>query len=478
MGLLKNIWKWLTTNGAGKPRKAHPDLYPIDVERIAKDLGLAEQAKRLGEAGLPAPDAAVITGPEAAVVQRVEKARQDYVDWGALRLNVLDTDLGRRNVTAEVNRACQADKEFERKASALLSEQDADVRRLGQTARKRTEELEAFRTQHGLVREAHDRRSRFYTYSALLALIALEALANARFFAQGMDSGLVGGFTEAGIMAAVNVFVAFCLGKYAVPYVNHRSIFARILGVLGFFAAIAIMCCVALGIAHYRDSLTAEAINPAAAALEAFQQHPLQLKDFFSWGLFAVSLIFGLLALFDGLFSDDRYPGYGAVTRRTQLAIDDHEAELDSLRKDLEQLKNDELAGLDAALARAQADVGVFESLINDKRMAGSRLSNALSEADYCLDALLKMFRTENEVHRNGVPRPNYFDTHPDLKPLQLPDFTTDQDEEALRVQTSLVSALVSEEQNIRARIQAAFTQQFDRLQPLNLHFPSMQKAA
>lgn len=478
MWLLKWIWKWLRTTGTGKPRKAHPDLYPIDVEQIAKELDLAEQAKRLGEAGLPAPDATVLSGPEAKVVQRVEKARQDYVDWGALRLNVLDTDLGRRNVTAEVNRACQADKEFERKASALLAEQDADVRRLGETARKRKEELEAFRNEHGLVREAHDRRSRFYTYSVLLALIAFEAMANARFFAQGMDSGLVGGFTEAGIMAGINVFVAFCLGKFAVPYANHRHLFPRILGILGFFAAIAIMCCVALGIAHYRDSLTAEAINPATAALEAFQQHPLKLKDFFSWALFAVSLIFGLLALFDGLFSDDRYPSYGSMTRRTQLAIEDHEAELDSLRKELEQLKNDELAGLDAALARAQADIGVFESLINDKRMAGSRLSNALSEADYCLDALLKMFRTENEVHRNGVPRPKYFDTHPDLRPIQLPDFATAQDEEALRTQSKQVTALVSEEQDIRARIQAAFTQQFDRLQPLDLHFPSMPKAA
>ena len=93
MGLLERLWNWLTSSGSRKPRKAHPDLYPIDVERIAKDLQLVEQAKRLGEAGLPAVEATVISGPEAAIVQRVEKARQDYVDWGALRLNVLNTDL-------------------------------------------------------------------------------------------------------------------------------------------------------------------------------------------------------------------------------------------------------------------------------------------------------------------------------------------------------------------------------------------------
>lgn len=475
MGLLERVWNWLTSSGARKPRKAHPDLYPIDVERIAKDLQLVEQAKRLGEAGLPAPEAAVISGPEAAVVQRVEKARQDYVDWGALRLNVLNTDLSRRDITKDVNRARQADQEFERKASALLAEQDATVRGLGEIARKRKQELDSFRLEHQLSREAHfpTGSGGFLRYAILVALVVVEGVLNAKFFAQGLDTGLLGGFTEAGIMASINVGVAFLIGKFAIPYANHVRTFPKILGFIALAVALAVMGCIGLGIAHYRDSLTAEISNPAKAALDAFLAHPLQLKDFFSWALFAISAAFGLGSLFDGLFSDDLYPRYGSISRRAQSAVDDHEAELNTLRIALEDLKDEALSGLDSALKHAQADVAVFESLIQDKQMAGSRLSTALLDADNSLDALLKKFRTENELHRSGVPRPAYFDSQPNLKPIKPPSFEVAAEESALNEQKSLVSTLISEEQEIRARIQASFTQQFDRLKPLEFHFPS-----
>lgn len=475
MALLERLWNWLTSSGSRQPRKAHPDLYPIDVARIAKDVQLLEQAKLLGEAGLPAPDAAVLSGPEATVAQRVEKARQDYVDWGSLRLNVLNTDLSRRDITKDVNRARQADQEFERKASAQLTEQDTVLRGLGERTRKRKAELEAFRAEHKLSREA-----RYpvgfgvgLRYAIVVALVVIEGIVNASFFAQGLDTGLIGGFMQAVILAAANVSIAFLLGKFAVRYVNHKRIAPRIGGFLSIAVALLLMGCIGLGISHYRDSLTAEAIDPAKVALEAFLTNPLQLRDFFSWMLFAISVTFALATLFDGLSSDDLYPGYGPISKRTQLAIDDYEAEIDGLRASLEELKNEELEGLDAALNRAQADVAIFESLIQDKKMAGSRLSTALLDADNSLDALLKKFRTENERHRNGVQRPRYFDTSPTLRPVQPPSFETDTDEIALQEQRALVAALLGEEQEIRARIQAAFTQQFDRLKPLDLHFPS-----
>lgn len=474
MGLWEQLKKWLTSARPGGPRKAHPDLYPIDIDRIAKDLQLVEQAKRLGEAGLPAPDAVVISGPEAALVERVEKARQDFVDWGALRLNVLNTDLSRRDITKDVNQARQADQEFERKASALLSEHDAALRALGETARSRKEELEAFRSEHRLSREAHEPTiGWFLRYMILAALITIEGLLNARFFAQGLDTGLLGGFTEAVMMATVNVAIAFLLGKFFIPYFNHIHPVPKTFGILAIAGAIIWLGCAGLGIAHYRDSLVAEIPNPATAAWDTFLAHPQNLRDLFSWALFAISVTFGMGALFDGLYSNDRYPGYGAVSNRANSAIEEFESVLTDLREQLEELKNEELKSLAEALKRADAGVSMFKSLIESKQMAGSRLSNALLSADNALDALIKKFRSENELHRNGTPRPGYFDRQPDLRPVNPPSFDTAADEAALKEQRDLLSALLAEEQEIRGRIQAAFNQKFDRLMPLPSHFPS-----
>lgn len=475
MTLLSKFWKWLTTATRRSPKKGHPDLYPIDVDKLAEELSLAEEAKRLGEGGLPSTDATTISGPEAAIVQRVEKARQDYVDWAVLRLSVLSEELGRRNITQEVNRASQADKEFERKASALLTEQDGLLRNLGHIAMKRKSELEEFKRAHGLSREANypSATGTFFRYSLLLVLIVVEGILNASFFSQGLDSGLLGGFSYAVALALLNVALAFAFGKFAIPYVFHSRVPQKLFGVVALAFALSIMASVGIGIAHFRDSLTAEAIEPARVALQTLVASPFSLRDFFSWALFFISIAFGLAALFDGLSSDDYYPGYGRISRRTQTAIDDYEDELNAMRNQLEELKDEELKSLDSVVQQSQASVQVSSALIADKRSAGSRLSTAMRDADHSLDALLSKFRTENQLHRNGVKRPSYFDEGIELRHLQIPDFSTKNDEIVLAEQEKLVNALLASVEEIRARIQAAFNQQFDRVRTLDSHFSS-----
>jgi hypothetical protein len=474
MGLAERFWNWLRTSTRSAPKKGHPDLYPIDVAKLTKELRLAEEGERLGKAGLPPADAKTLSGPEAAIVQRVEKARQDYVDWAVRRLTVLSQDLGKRNVTQAVNRARQADKEFERKASGALSELEGLLRTLGDTAKRLKGELETFRTTHDIAREPNFPSSSgvYFRYAILLLLILIEGTINAGFFAYGLSTGLIGGFATAGVLAAFNVIVAFAFGKFFVCYWYHTRIGQKVMGLIGFFAAVAVMTGVGLGIAHYRDSLTAEAADAAKTALQTLRASPFELRDAFSWALFGISIAFGLAALFDGLYSDDPYPGYGAIARRAQQAIDDHEDELATMRATLEELKNDELKVLDRTLQESQAAVAVFQSLIEDKKAAGSRLSTALRDADNSLAALLSRFRTENELHRGDVPRPKHFDSKPQLLALQLPDFDTTADEAALKQQSELVESLLAEAQQVRARIQESFNQQFDRLKPLDSHFP------
>lgn len=472
MKLLERIWIWLTTATARKPKKGHPDLYPINIDAITHELRLVEEAKRLGEAGLPTTDAVALSGPEAGVVQKVEKARQDYVDWAVLRLNILSQDLGRRNVTQDINRASQADKEFERTASARLAERENLLSTLGNSANILKAELQVFKAQHGLTREANNpKMGTALRYGILLLLIVLEGFLNASFFSQGMNSGLLGGFTMAAALASINVLIAFICGKFFIRYVNHSRTSLKICGLVAVAISTSIILTMGLSIAHYRDALTGDIVNPARAALEAILTNTFQLQDVFSWALFAISITFGFASLADGLFSDDLYPGYGDYARRTQMAIDDYDDELNELRNELEDLKNNELKALDKVVQQSQASTATFESLIDDKRMAASRLSTALRDADNSLEALLRKFRTENELHRKGLQRPDYFDRTPDLRPIVVPDFNTSADEAALSEQRELVDSLLSGVEEIRARIQAAFNHQFDRLKPLGTHF-------
>jgi hypothetical protein len=471
--MLKKFLEWLTTSTRRVPKSRHPDLYPIDVNKLAAELNLAEKAARLGRAGLPTTDSTSISGPEAEIVQKVEKARQDYVDWAVFRLNILSQDLARRNITHDINRARKADNEFDQKAISMLAERGNVLGELSAEAKSSKAELDDFRFKHHLNRKArYPSGGRLYfLYGVLAVLVVIEGVANAAFFSQGMDSGLIGGFLMAAALAAINVIVAFALGKYLIRYINHRNASVKVIGVLAILAAITCMLLIGLGIAHYRDALTNDTQLPAHEALSNLLSAPFQLQDVFSWALFLISVTFATGSLFDGLYNDDLYPGYGGISRDARETVEDYEDELAHLREQLEELKDEELSTLDETIQRAQAAVAVFESLINDKRTAASRLTTALRDADHSLEALLRIFRTENELHRNGVHRPPYFDQLPTLSSLQLPSFDVTPDEEKLKVQKDLVAFLLVEVEQIRARIQGAFSQKFDSLHPLDDQF-------
>lgn len=474
MKLLNNIVNWLTSSSARPTRKDGPDLHPIDVAKLTKELHLIEEARRLGEAGIPAPDAQKPAGPESEAIQRIENERQKYATWAVRRLGVINHDLAKRNVAQDINKARQADQEFDRKASTLLTEKDSMLRTLGETARKRQAELDDFKANHQLFREADypTGAGAVLNVALLVLFVALEGGLNANFFAQGLDTGIIGGATQAMILAAINVSISYFFGKFPARYVYHVSAKWRTVGFVSLFVYFVVVCAIGLGIAHYRDALTEELVDPAKAALDAMLASPFNLRDFFSWMLFFVSLVFGVLSFYDGLKSDDSYPGYSSISKRTQLAIEDYEAELNKLRDSLEKLKDEELEFIEETATRTQTAVAVIASLIDDKKSAQTKLAAAIHDADNSLDALLHKFRTENEVHRKGLPRPAYFNAPPPIRPLNLPNFDTAEDETSLIEQRILVNALVEEMQDIRARIQAAFNQKFDRLKPLVTHFP------
>jgi hypothetical protein len=189
--------------------------------------------------------------------------------------------------------------------------------------------------------------------------------------------------------------------------------------------------------------------------------------------LFAITFIFGFAALYKGLFSIDLYPGYGAISKLKQMAVDDYEDELNELRAELEELKNVELKVIDETLQNSQSELAVYSTLLETKRATNLRLMTALHDVDNSLDAVLHTFRTENAVHRRGLPPPAYFNAPPTLRPLKLPDFESSVDEAKFKGHREAVDTFLAEVQDIRGNIQAAFNQQFDILNKLDTHFPN-----
>jgi len=479
MGVFDWFREWATRSNRSVATPRHPDLHPIDVAKLAQELRLKDEAKRLGSGGIPAADAVSLSGPEFAALQKVETYRQGYLDWAVARMNLLSMDLGKLNITAAVNRALHASEEFERKAASLLSEQDAERKSLADSAQNAQEELQRFRETHGLRREARwpEGATAFMWLALVILMVLVEGALNAQFFAQGLDSGWLGGLSYAVVLAVLNVGFAYALGKWGVRYINHVRPLGKAVGVLAILMALSLIGLIGLSTGHFRDAMTAEAADPARVAFEALKHSPFELRDLLSWGLFGLSVGFGIVALFDGYKTDDPYPGYGKISRHAQQVVGDYDAELEELRAQLEELKDSELASLKGAVDESQAGLAVYRARIDEKDAAAIRLTTALQNAENSVAALLAEFRNENELHRSGLPRPKYFDQQPELKKLPFPDFSTAADRQALASQEALVQRLLSDAETIRASIQEAFNNQYDRLKPLSTQYKTTENA-
>jgi len=472
--LYEIIKNWLFRTPKAAYEVAHPTLNPIDIEQLSVELRLKDEGQRLGAQGIPEQSSTVLSGPEMTVLHRVEKQRQEYMQWGAIRLANVNNDIHSCNLIQRINKALAAGQSFESNVNAVITRRDSQLERLAQAKHRRQVELEQFKVMNGLTRDAKvpGKLSKWSKRAALLVCVLVEGLLNANFFAQGLDDGLVGGFFYAFLLALVNVSLAFVIGRHLVPYVVHRRSGLKLVGVLGLALMLVCVGGVGLAIAHFRDTLTVGAPDAAVVTLRTLTESPFELHDIMSWLLFLLSACFGLSAAFAGFSFLDRYPGYTAITEEANEASDEFEDELEDVRDELDEERDEAVASVEATLRDAQEALRRLAGAIRTKNESGINFLHVMQEAERALAPLLMTFRTENTLARKGVPAPAYFNEIPRLEELPLPDFAVESDRAMLSQQETLVAELLAQEQAIRSRIQNAFNQRYQLLQPLNVQFP------
>ncbi|ARV17649.1 hypothetical protein AEP_00689 [Curvibacter sp. AEP1-3] len=475
MGLFRKLLEWLSPKPKHLKRKWDPHTNPIDIRSIEKDLKLREEGARLGAAGIPLPSDAHLCGPETKALLAIEQARTDYVEWGQLRLKSLNGELTRLDVSPSIHAGEDSANEFERLASVRISANAPEIRRLESIASSRREAFERFREANQRHELPHYPQGwhKALRYVVALALIAVEAVANSQFFAQGLSGGLLQGFVQALVAAALNVAVSFAAGHLLVKYVHHVKPVKVVLGVISIVVLLCFILGLGLLVAHYREALVLGLENAESAALEAFLIAPFRLTEVSSMVLLLVSVGFALVAVFDGYKLDDSYPGYGKEHRKLLEAEEAYSGGLDSLQDMLEELKTAQLEKVDFALAHSETAIVSIKNVISDKDRCRDDLSNMIADSPSMLSALLAEFRTENMTTRqlNGHATPNSFSSQPALHELRVPNFDTTADLESLAKQEALLMEFRLKAPQIRAHIQSGFTAHFNSLRTLSSHF-------
>lgn len=399
------------------------DEITLSVNSIVKRFNLLHEAKKLGALGLPPFHSKELSSVELEVVRYIELERERMKRDILSDIEEIDACIAETQTHQHDLKTGLLTADFEREALVILNKQSSWLNKLASSANNRLQELHAFKTTHRLSREASypDGAALFFRYALLLLLVAFEGVFNATFFAEGLSTGLLGGFFYAVTLASINVVTAFILGKTAVRWCFHSQ---TALKTVGFAALITTLCLTAfnaLAIGHLRNAILLESATPTKDALQSLLTNPMGFNDLMAWVLFLVTIGFGIAAMADGLFVDDLYPGYGNISRKTKSAVEEFEEEFEEVRAELEEIKQENMDALDAEIVKANQLLLRFSQQIEDKKAIYKSWAQKLNDSEVVLYATLRAFRSENAKHRNDSLLPAYFDTLPTLREVSIP---------------------------------------------------------
>jgi len=145
---------WLFTSNSARARLGEKgELYDIDTEVLQKRLSIDHEAKKLGEAGLPDTGASTPSAVEFKVIQKIDLARHDFVEWAVARLKLFNADINRLDVSEYVNRIRSSAADVEQRSSALIADYEAALRSLSDSARAAVIEYNEFRKRNEITRQ-------------------------------------------------------------------------------------------------------------------------------------------------------------------------------------------------------------------------------------------------------------------------------------------------------------------------------------
>lgn len=164
-----------------------------------------------------------------------------------------------------------------------------------------------------------DKRSAAWT---LVSFFLLETMINGVFFSEGSMQGLVGGFVEAFLLSAFNLFAAALIGLVGFRYARHVAVHKKAFGVVTFILAVGFMLILNLLIAHYREAFVnaAGGLVDAGKVFERLIHLPFTLTDSKSWLLGGLGIVICMVEAFSFFHLGDPYPGYERIAKRREKA--------------------------------------------------------------------------------------------------------------------------------------------------------------
>jgi hypothetical protein len=384
----------------------------LDVERMKRRMRLEEEGQRRGTRNEPATDSLSRDDIEQRIITTIESEKRLAHDK---LVDHLKTYGDRIASLAFQSKCTQALVRADSAISNFRAHVHTGADRLFQLRRdliQMGDEIAQFRREHGLQRLPRYPQSRLLQWGVIVVLFVLEGLLNGTFLARGHELGLVGGISEALLIAAVNIVIGLRVGWKVVPWMVHRRPLWKWMGVGGVVLYGVFLVGFNLAVAHYRYALGGEQPEHAAQlALASVLAHPLGIADLQAWFLFLLGCGFSLVAAAEGWSMDDPYPGYGPRARHQTQLIEDYAEEKQALMAELEDLRNAAIEHIEADTMTITRQRAEYHAILEARTRLQRSFSQHLAYLEQCGNELLATYREANRRTRTTPPPPHF--AHP-----------------------------------------------------------------
>jgi hypothetical protein len=386
----------------------------IDEEDLARRHNLERRAADLGVQNQPPSTA---TTPDLAemeiradIERRALEGLEDYLSQidiyeGRIRRAVITTDQRVRLEAAGQN----APADFR---VAVLDDRN-HLHQFRQQVLGYELEYEEFRKRNGLQRlpRIPTSQQRTVAYLLITLFILAESILNGMFFAEGSETGLIGGITQALVLSLLNIGGAFLYGSALLPLLYHKRTTVKMLG-LGATIAYGLWAVVLnLAIGHFRDIYMTNRGNVSMAALlTRISESPAALSDAKSGLLVLFGVALALLAVLDAALMRDRYPGFAEVGARRRAAIKAFADETSRCFAELQRLRDKTVDDMSSAIAQISASQFDLQLAVQHRSRLHSKFRDFLEHLSSVQDRLVQRYREGNRRHRTA-PIPAYFES-------------------------------------------------------------------
>lgn len=387
-----------------------PEEFPIiDNEKISIELDVVASARHQASKELPnsnakSPDSNEIKYRSKFQTQLIQKSHSVQQS-----LNCLSDEINNLSIQHYFSNAKSSPCEFEQTVRSEMTISLRELKDLKKQFDLANEDLAQFKSMNKLNREPDYPVSSIKTFGLLFFFMLIEAIANGFFFAEGSDSGLLGGIAIASAIAFVNVTFGFLMGLLVLRYKNHvikwKSYFSLI-----FFSVVMFLVCIGnLFIAHYREALNSYPDNAPEYVWKLIESGWFSVSDINSWLLFFVGIFFFILATYKGYKSDDEYPKYGRFAKLKEKALDDLMEEKRAILDYVDEKYEEAIETIEANFHIIKNSTKGLANSISSFEMQKKIFDNYVTHSESALTYVTKLYRDINSETRT-TPPPEYFE--------------------------------------------------------------------